>query len=135
MIFDTIGKVPRYMRPTFGSSDARTIAIFRALGLIPVQWTRSSGDTMYNSEASYRNITWHVKNWINSSNPEGIISLHHSSFYRWSEKALPSVVEAVKNSTYKAVKMSECLNKQGVGGPYLTSGLFYSFVTSPIIKF
>lgn len=131
IIYDVTGRVPRYMRPSFGDMDARVNAIFTALDMVPILWTRDTLDYQLNPPASITEatITSSVASWLSSGNPNGVISLHHDRF-ALPVAITPAIINTIlANNKYKAVLTSKCIDKQNRGAPYATSGKLYQLVT------
>ncbi|KAI8896387.1 hypothetical protein BC833DRAFT_528338, partial [Globomyces pollinis-pini] len=71
LIYQTIGVIPKYLRPPYGDIDDRVRAIVSALGYRTVLWSRDSGDTGLSNSALANILSW------NQPDQPGFISLQH----------------------------------------------------------
>jgi hypothetical protein len=130
-VFQATGKVPRYVKQV--DSDARTKAVVKALGLIPIMPNRDSYDYLLKSNKSVKKLTADVKNWLMDPNDNGIISAHHDNL-NLSSIALSSVLDLAMSSDFSMVKMSECLSFYRRPEPYSIRGKFHDLIAkSPAI--
>ena len=121
------------MRPPNGDMDARTKAVIKGMGLIPVIWNADTVDTAFNNQGTFGTITENARSWTNQVFPDGILSLQHDLF-DYTSRAVPSVLDVARTANkYQIVPLSTCLNKQNVGPVYATSGSYYNAVVGSVV--
>ncbi|KAI8907854.1 hypothetical protein EDD86DRAFT_227408 [Gorgonomyces haynaldii] len=102
IIKDTIGVVPKFMRPPYGDMDARVNQIIRNMGLTPVIWSKDSGD----SGANPNNVVANFRGWMGQKSAD--ISLEHDLFAVQVDQAV-SVLDLVQAGGYTVRPVAQCL--------------------------
>ncbi|KAH6566735.1 hypothetical protein BASA50_008609 [Batrachochytrium salamandrivorans] len=116
IIQETIGVVPKLMRPPFGEIDERVRTLLRRMGLTIVNWNQDSGDSLGATDVVER-----FKTWANTSTTHGVISLEHDRFQASALQAI-GAIDVVAKSRFQAVKISECIGQAQVYDSELMSG-------------
>lgn len=111
MIYQTIGRVPKYIRPPYGDVDDRVRAIFSALGYRNVLWTtnppRDSQDT-----TTATNIRQVIRSWFVSQ--AGFISLQHDIVPATTSIAIDTVHAIIADASFPLhIKtVAQCIGDQ-----------------------
>lgn len=116
IINDTLGVVPKYMRPPFGDVDDRIRNIMKQLGYIVVLWNRDTGD--FNAGSGHYQPQWIAGNfsaWV-ASPPAGTgsMSLDHD-IHTIPVKAFPEAISILEKAKQNIQPLSGCL---GDAEPY-----------------
>jgi len=123
IIKDVLGVTPIYFRPPYGDIDDRVRAIAKAMGLIPIMWTRISptatfdtGD--YNVAGGTISVSQVLNNWEHiignaSVIDTGFIVLEHDLFPQTVEIATGYILPAglANNPPLKIQPIISCQNK------------------------
>ncbi|EGF77630.1 hypothetical protein BATDEDRAFT_91429 [Batrachochytrium dendrobatidis JAM81] len=115
-IQEAIGVVPKLFRPPYGDIDERVRTILKRMGLTIINWNQDSGDALGATDVVER-----FKHWSSTGHPGGILSLEHDRFNASSAQAVPAM-SIVAASTYKTVKMSECIGQTKIYDSELMTG-------------
>ncbi|ORX97530.1 glycoside hydrolase/deacetylase, partial [Basidiobolus meristosporus CBS 931.73] len=113
-IHDTIGVVPKYMRPPFGDIDNRVRAIMRGLGYKVILWNMDTSDWKLNSPGSNYNpdnVRQTFVDFINTRVPtlqQGVISLEHD-LRAEGVKQFPIAVNLMKTAGFSMISVGQCL--------------------------
>ncbi|KAI8905415.1 hypothetical protein EDD86DRAFT_229137 [Gorgonomyces haynaldii] len=117
IVYQIIGKIPRFFRPPYGDIDDRVRAIAQALGYQAVLWTsvppRDSGDTAQPDQSiqSVNNVVGNVTAWFSQSGP-GFISLQHDINNFTSRIDLLTLANfATSQSPLKPMPIGTCINQ------------------------
>ncbi|KAK9765228.1 chitin deacetylase [Basidiobolus ranarum] len=125
-IFDTIGVIPKYMRPPFGDIDDRVRGIVRSLGYKVVLWDMDTSDWKLNdpnSKYNPANVQQTFRDFLNTRAPtlsQGVISLEHDLRMEGGQQ-FPIAMEMMKTAGYARMSVGQGLidpnvdQDQGVG--------------------
>ncbi|ORY03445.1 glycoside hydrolase/deacetylase [Basidiobolus meristosporus CBS 931.73] len=114
-IFNTIGVIPKYMRPPFGDIDDRVRTIVRNLGYKVVLWDMDTSDWKLNDPSSKynpANVEQTFRDFINTRAPtlaHGVISLEHDLRMEGVQQ-FPVAMEIMKSAGYSMMSIGQCLN-------------------------
>jgi len=103
------GRRSRLFRFPYGYSDDRTIRAVTSLGFCPIGWDVVSGDPDPGVSAS--TMAAHV---IRSTRPGSIIIMHINGRGKNTAKALPAIIEGLRNKGYFFVSVSDLLARGSV---------------------
>ncbi|KAK9723251.1 chitin deacetylase [Basidiobolus ranarum] len=126
-IYDTIGVVPKYMRPPFGDVDNRVRAIMRGLGYKIILWNMDTSDWKLNSpDSNYNpdNVKQTFIDFINTRVPtlqQGVISLEHDLRAEGVQQ-FPIAVDLMKTAGFSMISVGQCLKDDNVYQGNSTSG-------------
>ncbi|ORY03710.1 glycoside hydrolase/deacetylase [Basidiobolus meristosporus CBS 931.73] len=126
-IHDTIGVVPKYMRPPFGDVDNRVRAIMRGLGYKIILWNMDTSDWKLNSpNSNYNpdNVKQTFVDFINTRVPtlqQGVISLEHDLRAEGVQQ-FPIAVDLMKNAGFSMISVGQCLQDEHVYQGNSTAG-------------
>jgi peptidoglycan-N-acetylglucosamine deacetylase len=97
-----LGWKPRLFRPPYEQHDAATDAVVRALGLVQVMWSATSGDDLHHPTA--RSV---ARNVIRELRPGAIVLMH--DIHPWTVEAMPAILAAIHARGLRAVSIPELL--------------------------
>lgn len=120
IINETVGLVPKYMRPPYGDFDDRVRGICAQLGYTITIWDRNTNDWMIGDDTPDFNIQWVPSNftqWVTENSKTGHISLEHD-IYKQSAAQGPKVVPILQKGKFNIKPVASCL---GDKNPYLNS--------------
>ncbi|CAG8542432.1 9585_t:CDS:2 [Diversispora eburnea] len=118
IINETVGLVPKYMRPPYGDFDDRIRDICAQLGYIITIWDRNTNDWMIGDDTPDFNIQWVPGNftqWVKENSNTGHISLEHD-IYEQSAAQGPKVVPILQKANFNVKPVASCL---GDKNPYM----------------
>ncbi|GGO12468.1 deacetylase [Microbispora rosea subsp. aerata] len=101
IIYQTIGKMPDYMRPPNGATNARVASLMTSLGLPQIMWTGSTLDWQA------RDTKVIAQRTLKLAKRNGVILLH--DIVPETVKAMPSVLTALEKQNYKFVTLTTLL--------------------------
>ncbi len=101
-VSQTLGWKPRLFRPPYELRSASTDAVVRALGLVQVLWSATSGDDRGHPTA--RRI---ARNVIRALRPGAIVLMH--DIHPWTVDAMPAILRAIHARGLRAVSIPELL--------------------------
>lgn len=112
IIYAATGKVPRYMRPPYGSTNAAALDTLGKLGYVVVNWDVDTKDwENLNAQASMG-----AYNKAFQQNARQFISLQHDTLESTANQLMDLVIPAIRSRGLKMVTVAECL---GDSRPYL----------------
>jgi peptidoglycan/xylan/chitin deacetylase (PgdA/CDA1 family) len=97
-----LGWKPRLFRPPYEAHDERTDSVVRALGLVEVLWSATSGDDL--KHPTKKSV---ARNVIRSLRPGAIVLMHE--IHPWTVDALPAILKAIRVRGLRAVSIPELL--------------------------
>ncbi len=99
-------QLTNFVRPPYGSYDKNTLQAAANLGLQPITWSIDSWD--------WRDIPVDqvVKRTLEAARPGGVILMHLAG--RNTVKALPRIIEGLRNKGYTFVLLSQLFSQHGV---------------------
>jgi peptidoglycan-N-acetylglucosamine deacetylase len=97
-----LGWKPRLFRPPYEQHDAATDAVVRALGLVQVMWSATSGDDLHHPTA--RSV---ARNVIRELRPGAIVLMH--DIHPRTVEAMPAILAAIHARGLRAVSIPELL--------------------------
>jgi peptidoglycan/xylan/chitin deacetylase (PgdA/CDA1 family) len=106
VIYSATGRVPRYMRPPYGSIDDDALKSLGNMGYIPVNWDVDTLDWKYDdADRSAQAYTDALK-----SNPEGLfIALQHDTMNSTVKLLMDKVIPQIRQQNLKMVTVAACL--------------------------
>nr|WP_283248188.1 polysaccharide deacetylase family protein [Bacillus sp. FJAT-50079] len=105
-IEQVIGKKPAMLRPPYGETNEQVVAVSQEQGYSIVLW---SIDTLDWSQMEAANI---VRNVVNNVRHGDIILMHSDADKTETKKALPSIIEALKERDFEIVDLEVLLGEK-----------------------
>jgi len=113
VIYTAIGRVARYFRPPYGSTNSHVLSVLGSLNLVVVQWNTDTEDwSTHDATKSAAVYTQAL-----ASDPNGqFIALEHDPEQSTATQLMDMVIPAIRAKNLRMVTVAECL---GDSSPYL----------------
>lgn len=98
----SLGWKPSLFRPPYELHNTKTDAVVRALGMVQVLWSATSGDDLKHPTA--KSV---ARNVIRELRPGAIVLMH--DIHSWTIAAMPAILKAIQARGLRAVSIPELL--------------------------
>jgi len=107
LLYNTIGKHVRYMRPPYGAVDDKVLPVLKELGYVVINWSIETRDTYTKSASeSVKAIATGLQGA--DIHTKGPISLSHDTEESSALELVPLVAPLVRNAGLRFVTVAEC---------------------------
>jgi peptidoglycan/xylan/chitin deacetylase (PgdA/CDA1 family) len=113
VIYSATGRVPRYMRPPYGSTDADSLAALGALGYVVTNWGVDTRDWADNDAEKSAD---EFEKALAKGPSNTFIALAHDTVESTAADLMDLVIPLIRQSNLRMVTIAECL---GDSHPYL----------------
>ncbi|GGA51868.1 polysaccharide deacetylase family sporulation protein PdaB [Paenibacillus physcomitrellae] len=110
ILTDLTGEAPKLLRLPNGDFDKRVLRIADGMGYTVIQWDTDSQDYMNKGAEDI------VNRVVSKAHPGDIVLLHASDIAKYTEEALPAIIDELRAKGYEFVSVSDLLDQANTKG-------------------